>query len=64
MQKLLLAFSVVLGLTMLVALLYIYERGQRGLREYALVGTWVHQPANSESLYYDSPWKSLGTGNW
>jgi len=47
----------------LVAFLYIYERGQRGLREYALVGTWVHQPANSESLYYDSPWKSLGTGN-
>src|SRR5438477_6023092 len=52
-QKLLLALSVVLGLTMLVALVYIYERGRRGLREDALVGTWVHQPANSESLYYD-----------
>ena len=52
-QKLLLAFSVVLGLTILVALVYIYERDQRGLREAALVGTWVHQPANSESLYYD-----------
>ena len=52
-QKLLLAFSVVLGLTILVAFVYIYERDQRGLREDALVGTWVHQPANSESLYYD-----------
>ena len=53
MQKLLLGFSVVLGLTTVVALVYIYERDQRGLREDALVGTWVHQPANSESLYYD-----------
>ena len=52
-QKLLLGFSVVLGLTTVVALVYIYERDQRGLREDALVGTWVHQPANSESLYYD-----------
>jgi len=52
-QKLLLAFSVVLGLTIVVALVYIYERDQRGLREAALVGTWVHQPANNESLYYD-----------
>src|SRR5438477_12473608 len=52
-QKLLLALSVVLGLSILVALVYIYECDQRGLREDALVGTWVHQPANSESLYYD-----------
>ena len=53
MQKLLLTFSGVLGLAILVALVYIYEREHRELREDALVGTWVHQPANSESLYYD-----------
>ena len=38
-QKLLLGFSVVLGLTIVVALVYIYERDQRGLREDALIGT-------------------------
>jgi hypothetical protein len=57
MQRWLITGAIVFGLLALCAVIYTYERHYRGLREAALVGTWVRDPFSG--LYYE--WRRDGT---